>query len=469
VTWYEAAAYAEFRGKQLPTIFQWEKAAREDIDNLNWGTTMPWGLTGLHEDVTDRANLMSRREGTTPVGSFEFGISPYGCYDMAGNVVEWCLNPRPIGFTTTASSWRDGPNLFSLYGEFPGLYSSEALGFRCVRNAPGATGDQGGMLLPDAEEEADYAPVPEEDFQLMRAHYEYDRPRLDDDDVNGDEQKLKERILEDLDARVVEEVETAGWRRIKISLIGAERKRTAGPVPEDKRALAYLWLPNNARPPFQVVNYKPGGPSYNGVTAPQETEIVCGPILMSGRAVLVTVIRGMRERDLPPDWVPPDEGSVAHRDMMIYDTLDQRRGLDYLETRDEIALDKIVCMGLSMGGYDLVTMAVEDRFQGVLLLSAGLGTGARRTIAAANPINFAPYIGGRKMMIHGRYDEGIPFRTGALPLYKLLSPPKEHAWLECGHLPEMDQWVPHALRFLDETLGPVETTRAASSVADRGQ
>jgi pimeloyl-ACP methyl ester carboxylesterase len=218
-----------------------------------------------------------------------------------------------------------------------------------------------------------------------------------------------------------------------------------------------------------VLNYKPGGPSYTGVTVPQETEIICGPFMLRGRAVFVTVIRGMRERDLPADWVPPDVGSVAHRDMMIYDTVDQRRGLDYLQTCDDIARDKVVCMGLSMGGYDLVTMAVEDRFQGVILLSAGFGPGAKRTIAAANPINFAPYIKGPKLMMHGRYDEGIPFKTSGEPLFHLLSEPKELIVLESGHLPPMDLWVPPALEFLDSTLGPVETTDGASEFAQRRQ
>src|SRR5262249_903763 len=51
VTWYEAAAYAESRGKQLPTIFQWEKAARNGAWTHFWGIVMPWGLGGMHGSV----------------------------------------------------------------------------------------------------------------------------------------------------------------------------------------------------------------------------------------------------------------------------------------------------------------------------------------------------------------------------------------------------------------------------------
>jgi len=112
-------------------------------------------------------------------------------------------------------------------------------------------------------------------------------------------------------------------------------------------------------------------------------------------------------------------------------------------------------------------MAVEERFKGVLLLAAGLGAQARNTIPAANAVNFAPYIKVPKLMIHGRYDEGIPFRTRARPLFDLLSEPKELIVLETGHFPPMDQWVPPALRFLDTTLGPVETTAGSSEISQR--
>ena len=121
ITWYEAAAYAEFSGKQLPTIFQWEKAARNGEYHV-YDMVMPWGLKTPNEKVLQRANFEGN--GTVPVDSFEFGISPFGCYNMAGNVKEWCLNETDKGFVTTGGSWQDPIYMFANFGTFPAFYTS---------------------------------------------------------------------------------------------------------------------------------------------------------------------------------------------------------------------------------------------------------------------------------------------------------------------------------------------------------
>lgn len=87
VSWHDAVAFALWLSAQtgqrwrLPTEAQWEKAARGDD-----ARTFPWGNTF---DLS-RCNVRETgRTGTTPVGSYPEGASPYGLLDMAGNVWEW--------------------------------------------------------------------------------------------------------------------------------------------------------------------------------------------------------------------------------------------------------------------------------------------------------------------------------------------------------------------------------------------
>ena len=82
VTWEGAMAYAAWVGKRLPTEAEWEKAARGGLI----GKEYPRGNTV----DTDKANYIERFENTRTVGSYP--PNGYGLYDMAGNVLEWCLD-----------------------------------------------------------------------------------------------------------------------------------------------------------------------------------------------------------------------------------------------------------------------------------------------------------------------------------------------------------------------------------------
>lgn len=149
VTWFGAWGYCQFENGRLPTNHEWEKAARGDTERpFPWGDDILQGNANYYNSKDPYENMASFGSRTTPVGFYNgktYGdfatldsASPYGLYDMAGNVWQW------TGDITTGMHYRfmrGGSKesytvdlrMWVLNNATP-HYASPSVGFRCARD-----------------------------------------------------------------------------------------------------------------------------------------------------------------------------------------------------------------------------------------------------------------------------------------------------------------------------------------------
>jgi len=412
ISWYEAAAYAEFVGKQLPTVFHWYRAAGLGTPQLQ-----------QFSDILVHSNFNSR--GTVPVGSLA-GLGHNGTLDMAGNVAEWCHNADGELRHILGGSWMETEYRFRDPEARNPLERRPGFGMRLIlQDTPSAD-----ELLAEVQFPArDLAePVDDNTFTILARQFDYDPLPLD---ARIDEVDHNHR----------------DWRREWVSFSAAY---------PDERVIAQVFLPRHAEPPYQTVIYYPAGDvlmlDSSRIAGLHHIEF----FVRSGRAVVYPVLLGTLERKRTVAG-----GPIAAGDQLVHQVKDLRRTIDYLETRADIDTERLLLYGISYGGIRApYALAVEPRFKAAIVVSAGLITAGRmpedmrlQNYLARTTLPF--------LLINGRYDFNFPPETSQTPYFELLGTPsdnKHHLVLDWGHIPpHFTEVIRACLDWAERWLGPVET------------
>lgn len=411
ISWYEAAAYARFVGKELPTVYHWRRAYGADA--------AAW--------IVPASNLES--DNPARVGQYQ-GISRFGAVDMAGNVREWCINAKGDQRYILGGGWNDPDHLAGSTYSQPSFDRSPTNGFRLatyIGNNPQL--DRARLPIPEtvATDFLRVKPVPDDIFTIYRRMYTYDQAPLN--------------------VKMEETDSSTHWVRQRISFDAAYGH---------ERMILYLYLPKGKRPPFQTVVYFPGAFALGYRSIDQWRIIHVDFVVKSGRAFAFPVYKATFERR---DGLSTSaaNGSSAYREHVLQWSKDLGRSLDYLETRSDIDSSKFAYYGYSWGGsVGPIMLAVEPRLKVGILYIAGIDRA--RAQPEVDPLNFLPRVKVPVVVLSGRFDDVFPLETSARPMFQLLGTPperKRHVVSDGGHFVPRTQFIRETLDWLDRYLGPV--------------
>jgi formylglycine-generating enzyme required for sulfatase activity/pimeloyl-ACP methyl ester carboxylesterase len=297
VSWYEAEAYACWRGMALPTVYHWYWEA----DPLFGGHVVP---------LSNYAG-----EGSAPVGSFD-GMTASGTLDMAGNVREWTRNSDGEGRFILGGAWADPRYAFNDAVTSPPFDRSPFNGFRLAEyldtlNVSAASA----IIEPQFRDYAVEQPVSDEVFEVYRELFAYDRTALNVRVVSTDTTDLYIRQRIDMD-----------------------------PAYDGPPLTVFVFVPNDRVGPFQPIVYFPGSDDlYRRDFAQLEPFDF---LLQSGRAFIYPAYLGTWERDTELNSDIQNE-SALYRDHVAAWVRDFGRTVDYLETRDDMQMDALGYFGFS--------------------------------------------------------------------------------------------------------------------------
>jgi eukaryotic-like serine/threonine-protein kinase len=422
ISWYEAVAYARFRGAALPTVHHWLRAAFAPYD--------------VRFQVAPVVATLSRFSADSAVSARSaVGLGPWGTYHMSGNVREWVWNFAGRNGLALGGAWSDYTS------ENHGAYTTQPMnrapthGVRLMHTLPG------------------FAPAAEL-LEPIRLAYELSaqqREPVSDQAFAAMRFQFSTAHVDPLEVTVRPIQQSPVWIAEEVTLR----------FPDDERATLYIVSPRSHRKPLQPIIY---GPPQNccNLKRPNRNTLeqlrVAEFVVNSGRALVMPIWWNSYERWLPPA-VDPDARTDLQRKEALAWQRDLSVALDYLESRDDVDATKAGYLGFSRGAtYNAIELAIEPRLKAAVLLSGGISL-AEPIHPMIDLVNYAPRIGIPVLMINGRFDHIFPYTQSQKRLFDLLGTPankKSHIVYDGGHFTYPPNSVARdASNWFDQHLGPV--------------
>lgn len=412
VSWYEAAAYARFVRRELPTAHHWQKALPNAL--FTW-------LLPVSNFNGQGPRPVTRSRAMTHVGTF----------DMTGNVREWTSSNIGDQRVILGGGWIDPYYIAGLDDtSAPPEDRSATNGFRLAvtHDEPAAARRvREPIVRTTTAHVGAQLPVTDAVYNAYSRVFDYDRAPLSPTIAARDTSRL--------------------WIRERVQFAAGY---------SDERTTLHLYLPTRGAPPYQVVVYWPGWDTFALDNVDEYFARQIDFIVKSGRAVAFPVYRGTFERRIGNERRRPPFGSAAYRDNTIYAIKDFRRTIDYLQTRRDIRPDRIAFFGYSWGGVNgPIAIAQEPRIRAAVL-HVGLLPPLSAT-PEVDPVNSLPRVNVPVLLLSGEFDPMVP-RENSERYFTLLgtkAASKRHLVAIGGHFVPRDLVIRETLDWLDQYLGEV--------------
>ena len=412
VSWYEAAAYARFTGRELPTAHHWQQALANSL--------FPWLLPASNFGGSrSRAVTQSR------------AMSHVEVFDLTGNVREWTATPLGSEFIILGGSWTDPYYIAGTPDvSAPPEDRSAGNGIRLVltsddvltaarmrARAPSRTAATAVVSGP---------PLRDEVYAAYSRVFDYDHSELEP---------------------VVERVDTTRlWIRERITI---DAGYAGGRLP------LHLYRPTRSKGPYQIVVYWPGWDAFWLEDPDEYFAKQLDFIIKSGRAVAFPIFSGTFERRVSSKVRRPPFGTAEYRDNTIHTIKELRRTVDYVETRSDLDSAAIAFYGYSWGGVNgPLALAQEARFRAAIIHIGVLPPMA--ATPEVDPVNSLPRVRVPTLMFSGEFDPMVP-RENATHYFGLIGTPearKRQVWAIGGHFVPRALVIRETLDWLDRYLGP---------------